>query len=202
MLVETENVYEKIAHHFSNTRSRPWKWVEIYLASLPHKSLVYDIGCGNGRNMYSEHLNIIGVDTCDAFLSICKESKLEVVKSCMTKLPFISGTADSIISIASFHHLKTHSERMSALSEMNRVMKKNTSLLISVWSKNQPPKTRRIFSNFGDVIVPWNKFGKVYNRYYYIFSINELETMFECSGFEIKTHFHTCGNEVFILIKK
>lgn len=201
MVEETENVYEKIAHHFSHTRPRPWKWVETYLTSQSRGSLVYDIGCGNGRNMHSNHLNMIGVDTCDSFLSICKESKLSVVKACMTKLPFISQTADAMISIASFHHLKTHEKRMNALSEMNRVMKQKATLLISVWSINQPSKTRRVFNNFGDVIVPWNKFGTIFNRYYYIFKIDELKTMFKCSGFEIKTHFYTCGNEVFILVK-
>ena len=200
--METENVYEKIAQHFSNTRARPWVWVEEYLNSLTEASLVYDIGCGNGRNMHTTRLKMIGVDTCDAFLSICKEHGLSVLKACMTKLPFVSESADAIISIASFHHLKTHDDRMKALYEMNRVLKKNATLLISVWSIIQPSKTRRTFKKYGDVLVPWNKYGNVFQRYYYIFTLEELKTMFECCGFDIRSQFHTCGNEVFVLVKK
>ena len=200
---ETESVYEKIALHFSNTRTYTWSWVTFFLSNIEENSTVYDIGCGNGRNMHehSSRLLMYGVDTCNAFLEICRNKDLNVVKSCMTSLPFKNNSADSIICIASFHHLKTPEDRLCALKEMERVLKKNGTILLSFWSIHQPPKTRRVFTKYGDTIVPWNKLGEHYNRYYYIFEIEEFQKLVSDSGLHVKTHVYDCGNEVFTLGK-
>jgi ubiquinone/menaquinone biosynthesis C-methylase UbiE len=42
-------VYDKIAHHFSNTRYKPWPRIQRYLEALPEGSLNIDVGCGNGK---------------------------------------------------------------------------------------------------------------------------------------------------------
>ena len=44
-------VYEEISNHFSNTRHYKWPWITNFIESLPKQSLIYDICCGNGRNM-------------------------------------------------------------------------------------------------------------------------------------------------------
>ena len=56
-----------------------------------------------------------------------------------------------------------------------------------------------IFINYGDNIVKWNSYGKIYNRYYYIFRIQEITKLFDECGLELVSHKHDCGNEVFIL---
>lgn len=43
------NVYESIALHFSNTRSKPWPLISAFLNSLPSGSIGADLGCGNGK---------------------------------------------------------------------------------------------------------------------------------------------------------
>ena len=65
---------------------------------------------------------------------------------------------------------------------------------MSVWSINQPEKTRRKFIKYGDTIVNW----KQVPRYYYIFEINELKNLL-LEYFKINKHFWDCGNEIFIL---
>lgn len=42
-------MYEKIAHHFSDTRHSPWPQVVSFLQELPDNVLVADVGCGNGK---------------------------------------------------------------------------------------------------------------------------------------------------------
>ena len=80
-------------------------------------------------------------------------------------------------------------------------MKPDSRCLISVWSKNQPEKTKRKFDNYGDNYVPWNKDGEIYQRYYYIFRLEEIQTLFIDIGFQILEHKWDCGNEIFILKK-
>jgi SAM-dependent methyltransferase len=196
------DVYNEIGHHFSQTRAYQWDWITKFIQQFPKDALIYDIGCGSGRNMDPAR-NFIGVDNSDAFLDICREKGHEVVKADMTCLPFANETANAIISIASFHHLATEERRIEALAEMARVLKSNTcngvgKLLLSVWSKEQPKKTRRTFE-YGDNIVTWNKHGTIYERYYYIFELDEIKKLFDHVGLKIISHDWECGNEVFVL---
>ena len=47
-------------------------------------------------------------------------------------------------------------------------------------------------------MVSWNH---KYKRFYYIFKIEEIKTLFINSGLKIFDHKHDCGNEIFILTK-
>ncbi len=43
------NVYNEIAHTFSDSRYRPWPHVAEFLHTFSSGSFVLDIGCGNGK---------------------------------------------------------------------------------------------------------------------------------------------------------
>jgi alkylated DNA repair protein alkB family protein 8 len=205
--IETTNVkdiYEEIAKQFSDTRVHKWSWVNEFLDNLKENSLVYDIGCGNGRNMNHNKNNItfIGMDNCINFINICAQKKLNVVNGNITKIPFRQNSADAIMCVAVFHHLSNEENRIQALLEMKKLLKNDGEIILSVWSINQPAKTRRTFNSYGNNIVLWNNNkGKIYERYYYIFKIDELKKLFTKTGLYIKQHFYNCGNEIFILIK-
>lgn len=193
-----QNVYETIGKHFDSTRSYQWKWIEDFRTNYDSSHLLYDIGCGNGRNMRQ---NTIGIDTCDVFLELCKKKQLNVIKSDMTSLPFSNDTADGILCIASFHHLSNDERRIKALKEMKRVLKKNprSKILLSVWSITQPKKTRRSFV-YGDNYVPWTDHdGVKHMRYYYIFQMDEINDLFKKAKLDVIEHSWDCGNEIFIL---
>ena len=131
-----KDVYEKIADHFSNTRVYKWSWVINFLDSLQNDSLVYDLGCGNGRNMMNNKIKFIGIDNCENFVSICKNKNLSVINSNITKIPLNNNSADAIICIAVFHHLYLYENRINALLEMKRLVKNGGKILLSVWSIN------------------------------------------------------------------
>jgi len=196
------NVYNQIAHRFNQTRGYGWSWIKEFIETVPKGSIVYDIGCGSGRNMGYPDINFIGIDNCENLLTICVHKGLNVVNSDMCALPFENETADVIMSVASFHHLSTNERRISALTEFYRVLKPDGKILLSVWSKDQPKKTRRTFEKYGDTIVKWDQHGDIFERYYYIFELLELETLFSLTKFIIKKYKWDCGNEVFILAKK
>ena len=88
MITNTEekyvkNVYEKIAQRFSHSRAYKWNWIEAFFQKLNKNSLVYDIGCGSGRNMMYEGLNFIGIDNCENFIKMCQSKNLNVINASM-----------------------------------------------------------------------------------------------------------------------
>ena len=196
-----KNIYSEIAPHFNSSRTYVWQWVKDIMKDIPKGSKICDIGCGNGRNMKFDGVNFYGLDNCEQFVDICKSQGLNVKLGDMCTIPFHSFSFDAVLSIASFHHLSNYPRRMTALYEMKRIIKPNGMIVLSVWSFNQPKKTRRVFSNYGDNIVTWDQYGKIYERYYYIFRITELKDMFNDVGLVIEKHFWDCGNEIFVLRK-
>ena len=172
--INVQDSYDKIAKHFSVTRVFTWKWTDNFInslskssfsqsspspSSLSQSSFVLDIGSGTGRNMnYCGH-TIFGIDLSLEQLKQCSNSK-SIIQANMINIPFKNSTFDAIISIASFHHLSTISERHQCLKEMKRVLKPNGNILLSVWSINQPNKTKRKFDKYGDTIVNWNTNNK------------------------------------------
>ena len=196
-----KNIYSKISNHFSNTRYYKWYWVEDFLNKFKSGCSILDIGCGNGRNMERENINIIGIDNCLEFINICKKKNQNVILADMCDLPFKNYTFNGIMLIASFHHLSTRQRRNQCLKEIKRVLMNGGKCLISVWSKNQPKKTKRVFDNFGDNYVEWKSNNKIYNRYYYIFKLEEIKKLISLCGLEIVKSEFNCGNEIFTLIK-
>jgi SAM-dependent methyltransferase len=191
-----KNVYEDIAIHFDVTRQYKWDWVEKFRCNYKDTDLIYDIGCGNGRNMGK---NTIGIDNCRSFLDICRNNNLKVKEGCMTLLPLKDKSGDAIQCIATFHHLSNEERRLKGLEEMKRVLKPKSRILLSVWSKKQPKQIKRIF-NYGDNYVPWTTTsGEVYRRYYYIFRIDEIKELFEKVNLKVIEHSWSFGNEIFIL---
>ena len=72
------------------------------------------------------------------------------------------------MAVASFHHLSTVERRITALREFYRVLKPGGKVVISVWSIQQPKKTRRTFHKYGDTMVKWDQHGEIFERYYHL----------------------------------
>ena len=196
-----KEVYEEIAQHFNDTRAYKWRWIIDFFEQLKDNTIVYDLGCGSGRNMNHGNLKFIGIDNCENFIKICSEKKLNVINSNITQVPLKDNSADAIICIAVLHHLSTEENRVKALLEMKRLIKQDGKILLSVWSINQPKKTRRSFNNYGNNIVLWNNFGKIFERYYYIFKLDEIKNLIKKAGLSIINYEYSCGNEIFTLMK-
>ena len=130
---------------------------------------------------------------------LCENKGLKAYYSEITDLKVRNNSADAIICIATFHHLSTYDNRIKALKELKRVVKPNGKIMLSVWAKEQPKKTRITFENYGDNIVYWKK---KYPRYYYIFELEEIKLLFNEVELNIDKEFYDCGNNVFILSKK
>lgn len=172
-------VYDKIAEHFSKTRSgKTWGKITEFINSLDKNSLVADIGCGNGKNMMIRNdCCFIGCDKTTAFVNICKKKNLNVILGDNLLLPFRDNMFDAVISVAVIHHFSTHERREQAVKELYRILKPNGKLYIQVWSNIQ----NGVMYDVQDTIIPWKlregNREEIYNRYYHLFIKGELEEL-------------------------
>ncbi len=180
-----KNIYSNIAEHFDKTRYHTWPKIKDFINSLNTNSKIYDIGCGNGRNMnLRDDCDFIGCDNNQELLSQAKNKKLECFYGDNLDLPFEDECADAVISIAVIHHFSTKERRIKALSEIFRILKKGGYILIYVWAYEQDK-----FKNYEkNAMVEWNnqKNNETLKRYYYLFSRYELDDLVKSNFDNIK----------------
>ena len=193
-----KEVYNKIANHFDRTRQRVWGSVREFMDRLPYGSSVLDAGCGNGKNMlYRAGLDICGVDVSEEQIRICLKKNLNVKLGSITQLDYADCAFDSIICIATYHHLSSTSTRSAALNEMYRVLRPGGTVLLTVWAQEQGPDSSFHFTQ-SDEMVPWTSKddGNTYLRYYHIYSCGELEAEIRllCPAFHVERVGWELGN--------
>jgi len=191
-----QNTYEIIANHFSSTRNNVWGKVKQYMNQLSKNSYIADIGCGNGKNMYRNDCEYIGLDFCLNFTKICKNNNKEVLIANNLNIPFKDNSFDHAISVAVIHHLSTIENRLKALNEIVRIVKPGGTVFISVWALEQPENSRRKFIK-NDNMVEWNDHGNKYLRFYHVFSEGELEKL--ASKYNIIESYYELGNWIIII---
>ena len=204
-MLSIEQVYDKIADQFNNTRYKIWGSVKTFMDSLPKDASVLELGCGNGKNMlYRSDINIKGIDISNEQVIICKRKNLDVEKGNITELKFDDDSFDFMICIATYHHLDNDIDRQKCLKEMYRCLKYNGEVFITVWAMEQQENSTFNFTQT-DEMVPWKSKddGNIYLRYYHIYRKDELrlEITRLCPEFKIVKIDWELGNW-YVLLKK
>lgn len=132
-------VYSNIAQKFSDTRYKPWPKVLEFVLATPPGGILFDVGCGNGKNLgrlpKTAGILEIGCDRSVELLQFATQRNLPVIACDMMALPFRPGCADRVICIAVLHHLSTPERRVEALRRMFRLLRPGSGrMLIYVWS--------------------------------------------------------------------
>jgi alkylated DNA repair protein alkB homolog 8 len=157
--VEQEHVvkfYDTIANHFSKTRHTPWPQVARYIKSVPAKTQLLDVGCGNGRHMVvNPDIDVTGCDASVRLVELARERSLEVAVGDALNLPYRDNSFDVTICIAVIHHLSSIDHRVQALRELIRVVCVGGEVLVTAWALEQQRGARRAFAS-SDVFVPWH----------------------------------------------
>jgi ubiquinone/menaquinone biosynthesis C-methylase UbiE len=168
-----KDTYEEIAERFSETRAYVWQCVKDFTNLITDNSNILEIGCGNGKNMEyilkNINVNLIGIDTCKKFVSMCQEKKLNVILGDALKLHFEDNIFDYVLCIAMFHHLLTEEEQDISFKEMLRVMKTGAIGILTCWATEQPIESKFEFTK-GVNIVPWKGKDNTKTRYYYVYN--------------------------------
>jgi tRNA (uracil-5-)-methyltransferase TRM9 len=195
---EVRITYEQIASHFSETRHHVWPPVKKFIDGFKSNSIVADIGCGNGKNMYRPDCEFLGLDFCHNFTKICKQKGLSSIVADNLNLPLKDNTFDYTISVAVIHHLDSDIKRKKAIQELIRITRPGGKVFVSVWALKQLSQSKRKFSK-SDNMVEWNKYGQKFYRFYHIFEDQELKNL--CSDYKIESYTYSAGNWSIILNK-
>lgn len=131
-------VYESIAEHFDVTRHAQWNGVAKFLSKFEPGTIVYDIGCGNGKYLILDDALIkIGCDLCYNLCLIANQKQCNVLRANILSLPFKNSSAGAVLCIAVIHHLTTKKRRIHAIQEIIRVLQPGGQACITVWAYEQ-----------------------------------------------------------------
>lgn len=214
-----DDAYNYIAEDYHLKRKKPWRALEVFIkdfikTNYNFNGTVLDLGCGNARNfpLFKERNNrIIGVDKTLQFLNIAKNllkdnasfdkqinNFVQLINCDFLHLPLRESSINFLVSIASFHHIKTKIERYNLITTINEILKPKGFILVSVWRKFQKNYKmhflkdlikRKLFLSyeqhqtnlglpeFGDIFISWtlSKESKTYMRFYHFFSKHEIK---------------------------
>jgi ubiquinone/menaquinone biosynthesis C-methylase UbiE len=149
--------YDSVAEHFSRSRYKPWPKVEEFLATFEKGNFVADIGCGNGKYLgcdAAKLLNMRGLDASSNLIEICKGRGFNAQLGRIEEIPFDDEEFDGVICIAVFHHLPSQEIRLKSLTELSRICKPRSKILIYAWAFEQENNSKRKFEQ-QDIFVPW-----------------------------------------------
>ncbi|VBB18853.1 S-adenosyl-L-methionine-dependent methyltransferase, partial [Yasminevirus sp. GU-2018] len=174
--------YDDIANGFDKTRYKPWPKTVEFVQSLAQKSSCLEVGCGNGKNLFREDIEMIGLDSSSKLVEIARSKGKNVVVGDGCDLPFLDDRFDAVMSIAVLHHVHTFQRQTKFLQEMLRVCKIGGKVMIEVWATTDPKFTRSSPLENGDphdrVVSFCSKSDEVQKgRYYHFYEKNELEDL-------------------------
>ncbi len=204
VLWDTIETYNIVAGVY---RRRPWGIVEKAMAS---DTIVFaDMGCGPGHNtiyLLQQHpgTKAVLIDLSKEMVRIgyrraCRKKlsyRVLPLVADLRELPLRDNSLDSLIYIASLHHIPLREGRARALREAYRVLRRGGRILITVWARWQLYFLLRLVVNavkkiinpgrpVGDVVVYWRHHGIKLRRYYYLYTLSELVEEVVKTGFKI-----------------
>lgn len=176
---------------------------EVYQNILSNlsKGSVLDIGCGSGRFplfLSKKGYKVSAIDFNEDMIKYAKSINTKkkinfIVYDIKNKLPFKNNYFDNVISIYNvLTYLPKKEDRLFAIKEMIRVLKKNGKIILTFSNRNYPKVMfKSIISyvlakliqnknfSFGDIFVTY-KDENVYNVFkQHIFSAKELNNIFK-----------------------
>jgi tRNA (uracil-5-)-methyltransferase TRM9 len=193
LISQNREVYNKIANHFSDTRTFLWDDLKPLAQYTKDGNKVLDIACGNGRLYHlfeKKQVEYTGVDYSSKLIDIAKRKYSEATfyVQNMEKLHFPQNSFDVIYCIAAFQHLPTREKRLETLSQIFAILKKGGTLVFVNWNLDSTwaqDKYKKFQFEPNDFMIPWRDGDGVLigERYYHGFGIEELDSLLLESGF-------------------
>ncbi len=161
---------------FYHSNNRPWRGMTDITVPFTEGSHILEVGCGNGKTsvaLKSSGMKVTGVDFSQSAIEMCRriDSESEYVCASATKLPFDDETFDGAVMFHVLEHLNGD-ERIKAVCEIVRVLRKGSHILIKVFSSEdmRSDKGERIDSS---TVIRGN------GIMYHYFTENELRQLFD-----------------------
>jgi len=179
-----EKVWDEIAPEWHEFKQMGGESTGKFLAKC--KGNVLDLGSGSGRHLVKLKKGKMWlVDFSEKMLRLAKkkaeESEIdaEFVKADLTELPLGDNFFDYAICISALHCIRGEENRLKAVEELYRVMKKGGTARIGVWNF----QSKRFNQKQGkEKLIKWTNKGE---RYYYLFDEQEVQNLFKKVGFKL-----------------
>jgi len=206
-IAEVKDSYEQIAIGYDRVRAQPWKECVDFIRSLNTSGMLLDLGCGNGRHIWTSALHgheTVGVDFSKNMLEVARKKLKSIPSSAsifhlmladVSHLPFRDDSFDHILYIATLHNLPSHLLRVKSLHEVRRVLKAEGKCQISVWRRLQFRFLLKVIEIYlkkiagmgedFEVLVPWKMNGFLVFRYFYLYSKKQLKKDIENTGMKV-----------------
>lgn len=112
------------------------EFIQRSIKSRDPKKHILDVGGGSGRFAIPLHRQgyeptVVEMNKKALLLLKDKERDINCIQGDAKSLPLVTSSFDGIIAIGLFSYFRTRTERLSALSECNRVMRNNGFLLFT-----------------------------------------------------------------------
>lgn len=190
-ITKTIHTWDTIAESFDKTRKKPWSQCIEYIQKQEKKETIIDLACGNGRHLLpaSEIYNhVIGIDISEKLLQIIQNKKqqknIQLIQADIVEIPLKNNIADVVLFIAALHNIEGKNNRIQALKEIKRILKKDGQALISVWSSEQEKFKKDIDSN-GNINIYWKQDKLNIPRFYHLYSREEFIDDLKKTGLKI-----------------
>lgn len=190
LILLTRETYNKIAKEYSRFRHSPWPGSELFLKEVKYGRIL-DAGAGAGRYSLAaaKRGQVVALEISVGLLKELRDnvrkiglnSKIDIVVADMRAPPLKENFFDTILCIASLHHIPTEAERIKTLKNLARLGKSGCKMIVTCWYRWQWPlipylikgllyRILGLLPQVGDVIIPWG--GKP--RYYHLFTLGEM----------------------------
>ena len=200
--MDAEKVWNKISGSWNEFRVDVPSDVSDFFSG--RKGKVLDLGCGSGRNFLKvSDVELYGVDFSEKMLEFAKKKSdfLDLDTNLKKAEVFDTGFSDeffdAVLFYAVLHCVDSSEKRKKTLEEIYRILKPGGEVFVSSWGGKQA----RLKNNEKECFVPWTlKNGEKFERYTYIFDLEELEELVKEVGFEIVKSWE--DNNVNLILKK
>ncbi len=183
-----KEIWDNIAKEWYKFKEVPSEFSKEFLGSCTGN--VLDLGSGSGRHLTKiKQGKMYLVDFSKEMIKLAKEKakkqKIDAeffVVDISQELPFQDNFFEYAVSISAIHCIPPESHKKT-ISELYRVMKPQSKILIGVWNF----KSKRFNQKKGkEKLIKWTDKGE---RYYYLFDEEEIHNLFKSVGFKIlSTH--------------
>lgn len=163
------------------------------MAQRWQKGRLLNVGCAHGPDFlpFRDNFELWGIDFSAQMITMAQKYaakfrfQAHLVVADAVALPFSDDTFNWAIAVAAYHHIKGTEKRQTAFGELRRVLKPGAEAFITVWNKWQPG----FWLKGKEVDIAWKSKGKIIQRYYYLYSYDELEKALTTAGFEVISMF-------------
>ncbi|MFA6422514.1 MAG: class I SAM-dependent methyltransferase [Candidatus Buchananbacteria bacterium] len=209
ILIETKQIYDKIAPSFAITRDKWWQAFGNFQKYVKDRGSVLDLGCGNGRMaklFENTGISYLGIDNSQELIKIGKErfkdhKNISFEVGDVVDLHLADNSCDLILMIAALHHIPTKELRLKILADIYKAMKNDSVLVLYNWNlwqwgyrKKYWPrlldykfKIKNGVWSLKDAFIPWKLIGNTNQRYVHSFALGELKKLLIKSGFKIES---------------